>query len=136
MSSEENKALVRRWLDHGWQAEDTVAMMDEIWAEDVVIHYPHVTMDGLDQLKRHVVDTKAALQDPVGTTRVILAEGDKVAYHCTFSATHAGEFMGIAPTGKRITITATGIARVANGKIVEVFENFDSLGLMKQSGAV
>ena len=67
-----------------------------------------------------------------------MADGgdDSVAYHITFSATHTGGFAGIAATGKRITMTSTAILRIVNGKIAEVYENFDSLGMMKQMGAM
>jgi len=49
---------------------------------------------------------------------------------------HKGELNGIAPTGKQIAITGVTICRLANGKIVEGFVNWDALGLMRQLGVV
>jgi hypothetical protein len=49
---------------------------------------------------------------------------------------HTGELMGIAPTGKQFTVTATGIFRCANGLDAEHTVNFDALGLMQQLGAI
>ena len=136
MSTEENKALVKRWLEQGYRLEDPTALIDETWAEDVVINRPGMKLEGRDQLKRYVADTKAALHDSQVTVKAIIAEGDSVAVHVTLSVTHAGEFMGIAATGKRITITATAILRIVNGKIAEVYEDYDALGMMKQIGAI
>ena len=44
--------------------------------------------------------------------------------------------MGIAPTGKQVTVTAISINRVANGKRVEEWLNFDALGMLQQLGVV
>ena len=136
MSTEENKALVKRWNEQGYKLEDPTALIDETWAEDVVINRPGMKLEGRDQLKRYVADTKAALHDFQFTVKAMIAEGDSVAIHVTLSVTHAGELMGIAATGKRITITATAILRIVNGKIAEVYEDYDALGMMKQIGAI
>jgi predicted ester cyclase len=50
--------------------------------------------------------------------------------------THEGEFRGIAPTGKQITVTGIGIFRFSDGKVVESWDNFDQLGMMQQLGVV
>jgi predicted ester cyclase len=52
----------------------------------------------------------------------------------TSRGTHEGELMGIAPTGKRIDVTAVGIWRVSEGKIAEAWLVFDALGMMQQLG--
>jgi steroid delta-isomerase-like uncharacterized protein len=54
----------------------------------------------------------------------------------TTTGTHKGSFMGIAPTGKRVTITGISIHRIAGGKIVEEWQEWDSLGLMQQLGVI
>lgn len=50
--------------------------------------------------------------------------------------THRGEFLGIAPTGKRIVYTGFDMSRVSGGRIVEAWAGYDALGLMRQLGAV
>jgi predicted ester cyclase len=65
-----------------------------------------------------------------------IAEGDRVVSRMTSSATHTGEFQGILPTGKRITVTGIWIDRVADGKIVERWGVIDTLGVMQQLGAI
>jgi predicted ester cyclase len=59
-----------------------------------------------------------------------------VAYRWTASGTHEGELMGIPPTGDRMTITGTAIARISVGRIEEGWQNFDALGMMQQLGAI
>ena len=50
--------------------------------------------------------------------------------------THKGEFMGIGPTGKRVTATGIDIVRIANGKIVERWGEFDNMAILQQIGAL
>jgi predicted ester cyclase len=54
----------------------------------------------------------------------------------TATATHKGELMGIAPTGKQVTITGIAIDRIDGGKIVEEWENFDRMSMMQQLGVI
>ena len=66
----------------------------------------------------------------------MVAEGDKVAYRWTLTGTHKGEFEGIPPTNKKVTVWAISISRIAGGKIVEDWSRVDTLGLMQQLGVV
>ena len=65
-----------------------------------------------------------------------IAEGDMVASRLTVHGTHKGEFMGMPPTGKQITITGTDIVHIKDGKAVERWGNFDDLGMMQQLGVI
>ena len=64
------------------------------------------------------------------------AEGEKVVLRFTFRGTHQGEFLGVAPTGKRVTMAGIDIFRIADGKIVELWGQEDVLGMMQQLGAI
>ena len=66
----------------------------------------------------------------------VVAEGDKVARRVTWTGTHKGEYMGIAPTGKKITLTVITIERIEGGKIAEQWGEADMLGLMQQFGVI
>jgi predicted ester cyclase len=68
--------------------------------------------------------------------RIRFAEGDKVVSRQTAAGTHKGEFQGIAPTGKKGTVTAIVIGRIVNGKFVESWTNMNSLGLMQVLGVI
>jgi predicted ester cyclase len=64
----------------------------------------------------------------------VIAEGDGVAARWITRATHRGEFMGIPPTGNRVEIMSMGVFRFSNGRIVESWDNYDTLVLMRQLG--
>ena len=70
------------------------------------------------------------------TMEDVFAAGDRVAVRFTACGTHLGEFMGVPPSGKQITMTAILIHRLAGGKMVEDWEWSDSLGFMQQLGLV
>jgi steroid delta-isomerase-like uncharacterized protein len=64
-----------------------------------------------------------------------VAENDKVATRKSFTGTHDGEFLGVPPTGRRVTINVIDIVRVQDGMIVEHWNTVDLLGAMQQMGA-
>lgn len=78
----------------------------------------------------------AAFPDGQLTIDDVVTEGEKLACRFAFPATHRGDFLGIPPTGKRITLAGNTILRFANGKCVERWNNADMLGLLQQLGAV
>jgi predicted ester cyclase len=61
--------------------------------------------------------------------------GDRVACRFRISGTHSGPLMGIPATGKPVSFLATGIFRVADGKLAENWVNIDALGMLQQIGA-
>ncbi len=79
---------------------------------------------------------RAAFPDLHQTIEEQISEGDKVAYRWTARGTHQGGLMGIAPTGNRVTFTGISIARLVDGKIEEIWENHDALGMMQQLRAI
>jgi predicted ester cyclase len=75
-----------------------------------------------------------AVSDAHGTIEDMVAEGDKVACRCSFRGIHKGDLMGIAATGKQITLTGIVIYRIVDGRIQEEWDYSDTLGLMQQLG--
>ena len=65
-----------------------------------------------------------------------MAEGDKVTVRITVEGTHKGGQLGVAPTGRRIKIAGVVIIRIANGQLVEGWNRWDQLGLLRQIGAL
>ncbi len=119
MSAEENKAVVRRSVEEGWNSGD-VANVDQFYAADYVHHesaQPHIR--DIEALKQSLLPMAAAFPDIQTTIEDLIAEGDKVVKRYTIRGTHRGEFQGIPPTGKQVTITGITIYRLAGGKIVE-----------------
>ena len=70
------------------------------------------------------------------TIEDIIAEGDKVWIRLSYTGTHTGEFRGLVPTGKKVTMTAVDIYRIVNGKLVEYWNVTDSSVFNKQLGLV
>jgi predicted ester cyclase len=65
-----------------------------------------------------------------------IAEGDKVVNRVTARGTHLGDFRGIPPTGKQVTVAGITIDRIAGGKLVESWTSWDFLGILQQLGVV
>lgn len=66
----------------------------------------------------------------------VLLEKVAPAGHWTGRGTHKGELMGVPPTNKEVRVTGISIDRIAGGKIVEHWENFDQLSMMQQLGVI
>jgi len=64
----------------------------------------------------------------------LVADDDSVALAYTITGTHQGEFMGLAPTGRKISARGVQIARFQNGKLVERWGSSDQLGILQQLG--
>ena len=124
---EKNKAAVRNWFEEGWNKHN-FDIMDEYFAPEFV----NANGQNFDEFKQFISTALAAFPDIHFTLDVQIAEGDKVATRWTFRGTHQGEFMGIAATGKQVTVTGINISRHTNGKYVEDWGNWDLLGLMEQ----
>jgi steroid delta-isomerase-like uncharacterized protein len=136
MSTEENKALVRRYFEEAWN-KGNVGVIDMLMATDYSRYMSEpakpLTREGQ---KQRITTFRQALPDLHLTIDDLIAEGDKVVFRITVRGTHQGAFMGVSPTGKSVTVTAIDIARFADGKIVEHWGQMDSLGLMQQLGVV
>ena len=135
MSTEENKAVYWRIYDEAFNKKN-IAIIDELVDPSFVYHDPHNPQEGPEQQKEMVTTYLNAIPDMRFMVEDWVAEGDKVAMRWKAIGTHKGEFMGIAPTGKKVTATGISIARFTDGKMVEEWESLDMLGLMQQIGAI
>lgn len=131
--SEQNKAIVRRWIKE--LDKHNFEIMDELVSPDVAFHMPGNTM-AFEPYKQFVCDVYEALPDLHHELEDLFADGDYVMMRATDSGTQKGVFMGVPPTGKKVTVTAMGIFRIKQGKVVEGWEELDMLGLMQQIGAL
>jgi steroid delta-isomerase-like uncharacterized protein len=134
MSTEENKALVRRAYEALNQGNWEVTY--EAFSPDIVVHNASTTMQGLEAYKQFVSAFLTAFPDARFTLEDVIAEGDTVVFRHTWRGTHTGNFRGIPPTGKQVSGTAIIITRNVNGKAVELWSNYDDLGLLQQLGVV
>jgi steroid delta-isomerase-like uncharacterized protein len=136
MSTETNKATVRRMNDQLWN-EGRVDLIGEFFTEDTVSHAAGLpSSSGLEEVKAGVVMAQNAYTDLRLSFGDLIADGDKVAYTWTLQGVHQGELYGIPPTGKQVTTSGVTINRLVNGRIVETWMYPDTMGLMQQLGVV
>ena len=133
--SEANKAVVRRWMEEGFNKND-LSIADETFAENQVFHFSAEEVRGIDAFKELVTAYKRAFPDSSITVDEQVAEGDSVATRFTFRGRHTGELNGVAPSGKAINVGALAISHVREGKTVETWQNFDEVTMLKQIGAM
>ena len=132
-TAEENKRIVRRIRDEVEEQEDFDAI-DEIFAEDVVMHTPMGEFRGPEAIKEMYEQERGAFPDSTETIHEFIAEGDIVAMRLTERGTHGSEFMGIEPTGRAFEIQTMAFFRLKDGKIAEWWMQPDTLGIMQQLG--
>ena len=136
MSAENNKALVRRYVEEVLNQRN-LAVVDELFASTFVDHDSSMPeARGPSGIKRMAAMVHASFPDLHFKIEDMIAEGDKVVYRYSVRGTHQKDFMGIAATGKQISFTGIHIYRVGDGKLQEEWENSDTLRLMRQLGVI
>jgi predicted ester cyclase len=136
MSTETNKTTNRRFYEEIIN-QKKLALVDEVAGPNYVSHgFPPGLPPGREGLKAFVGAFHAAFPDGHLTIDQMIAEGDTVATRLTFHGTHTHEFMGIAPTGKKVTVPALDMARFEGGKLVEHWGGPDQMSLMQQLGVI
>jgi predicted ester cyclase len=133
MAERENKALVRRLFDEIFN-HGSDSVVDELVAENYVDHSPFkAPAPGAQGFKMRTQMLRSAFVQKVDFGP-FLAEDDLVAFSWTFHGVHTGPLMGIAPTGIAGSMSGINVERLANGKIVEHWSQFDLVGLLRQLG--
>ncbi len=136
MSTEENKALVRRFyeeIDKG-----NLAAMDELVAEDYLDHSPP-PFPGLAPGREGLKQAFEIFWKATPGTHQIedqIAEGDRVVTRFTAYGAHEDDLPGIPRTGAKLEMTATVIHRIADGKLAEKWSDKDMLGFLQQLGVI
>jgi steroid delta-isomerase-like uncharacterized protein len=130
--SEQNKQTIRRLIDEFWNNQN-FDVADQMFAPDAVYQTDGVTQS-YAEVKAAFMQTRHAFPDMRVSVDDLLAEGDKVALRWTALGTHKNEFIGIAPTNRQVTMTGLTIYRFSDGRIVQAWNNSDSLGMLRQLG--
>src|ERR687893_394108 len=133
-TAEENKAIFRRYVEEvGNQLN--LELVDEIF-ERYISHQPDgSTLErGPEDVKRFTEEWRSAFPDWRISIDEQIAEGDKVVNRVTLRGTHQRQFRGMAPTGQEMEFKAVTIFRFSpEGKVVERWDYFDQLRLVRQS---
>ena len=135
MSLEENKALVRRYLEQvTGGAEAMASAVDELLAPDFVAHVGANRPRTRDEHREGLARLGRAFSEGRLTIHHLVAEGDLVVARFTVDITHTGEFMGHPPTGKQARNMVMDIYRIARGRIAEVWGLANMLDFLRQLG--
>ena len=135
--SEENKKLMRRWFEEVWnkgRADAIDEMFDEYGVAHGLSDDPSNPITGPQGFRPFHTTFREAFPNMIIVVEDMVAEGDKVAARCSVRAKHEGEFIGRAATQSPVEFTGIAIVRIANGKIVEAWNNFDFMTMYKQVG--
>lgn len=136
VSLDANKALVRRLFDDDISRGD-LAAADDIIHPDFVDHTnPPQWRHGIAGHKAIVALFRSVFPDLTWRADALIAEEDLVAARTTMTGTQRGDFFGVPPTGRRVTVSGVHVLRVQDGKLVEHWGNNDDLGLLRQLGAL
>lgn len=137
MTTQQNKDLVCRYVESVLNQRN-LGMADALVAPDAVMYHAGAPgpIRGLDAIKSFISAFRTSFPDLRSPVEDVVAEGDRVMVRFTWSGTQRGEFQGIAPTGKSFTTTGSGLYRIQDGKIAEVWAEFDTLALLTQLGAM
>ncbi|HZF59115.1 MAG TPA: ester cyclase [Rubrobacter sp.] len=132
----DNKALVRRFVDEV-QSGGNIDLIDEVCSPGFVNHSapPGIPADR-EGIKILTAMFRGAFPDSHFTIEDMVAEGDKVVTRKTFHGTHEGEFMGMPPSGRAVSMGLIDIVRISDGRVVEHWSVGDSLGMMQQLGVI
>jgi C-1 hydroxylase len=129
---EENKAIIRSLYEADNKKD--LSILDEIISPD--FYDPTFKLQGAEGYKQFETAFFRAFPDWVETIEDIIAEGDKVWVRFTGTGTHKGEWLGLAPTGKKMTLKAVQIWRIVDGKVVAKESIGDLLDVFKQLGVI
>jgi steroid delta-isomerase-like uncharacterized protein len=129
--TDSERDLGRRWFEEVWNQGRREAVA-ELLAPDAVIHDGGIDSAGPEGFFSFYERMRATLSDLHVSVEDTIAEGDKMCVRWSCTAKHTGDGLGIAPTGATIHVTGISVIRVADGKMVEGWQNWDMLGMMEQ----
>jgi C-1 hydroxylase len=132
MSLEENKAIILSLYEADNKKD--LSILDEVISPD--FYDPTFKLRGAEGYKQFENAFFRGFPDWIETIEDIIAEGDKVWVRFTGTGTHKGEWLGLAPTGKKMTLKAVQIWRIVDGKVVAKESIGDLLDVFKQLGVI
>ena len=137
MSILENKELVRRYLsaDANEVRKSLADGKDEYYSPEFKVHTP-TGDNNLGEYNQLMWSIVSAFPDGKYDCDDIVAEGDKVVGRYHFTGTHEGDFLGIAPTGRKVKIEGICIFKIRDARLVDMWVVNDMLGLLQQLGAL
>ena len=130
-TTEEIKAIARHYVDV-WNQHDP-AVLDTVFAANAVRHDPAT---GIESIRAIMQALLTSFPDLLLTIDQELADEDCAILRWTATGTHNGDFQGIPPTGKSINVKGNSVYQCADGKMIAEHSIWDTLGMLKQLGAI
>lgn len=137
MTAEDNKQLVQRQFDEIWNGANWETV-EELFAPDYVNHDPYNPDQprGPQGFRQRVEGYRGVLDEFDLRVERQIAEGDLVETHWSLRGVHRGTLEGVEPTGRRVEVDGQLLSRIVDGRFVEEWVHWDTLGLLRQIGAV
>ena len=133
--AQKNKELVNKTFEI--VANGDYDSMDDYIAQDYVRHCqatPDLVIESLDAFKDFIRNDRKSIPDQKLNVKMLVAEGDLVAFWATYTGTQTGQLGPFPPTGKSANLDFSGVHRVENGKVVETWVTWDNLTILGQLG--
>jgi len=131
--------LVRRWFDELFNRGD-LAVADEILADDVSYDGPQSLspsdVTGPTDIKAYVETYQTAFPDLYYTVEDVTATDGEVRVRWSAMGTHENDLFGIEPTGEGFTVDGINVFSVADGRITDVYAQWDTLKMVQELGVV
>jgi steroid delta-isomerase-like uncharacterized protein len=132
----ENMAVSRRFFEDVCTAGNLDAIRELVTDDAVHRDRDAEEYHGPEGVREWISGYRSAFPDLHVTIEKQVADGDQVATRWTTRGTHRGELWGIAPSGRRFTITGVTVDRFVDGRIAESEESWDALGMLQQLGVI
>ena len=129
--TEQERDLGRRWFEEVWNKGRREAVA-EMLLPDAVLHEAGIDSVGPVGFYPLFDRLSAAFSDIHVSTDDVIVDGDKICVRWSFSGKHTGGGLGFAATGVVVHTTGNTIMRVADGMLIEGWQNWDMLGLIQQ----
>ena len=136
-NTEQNKQVVQRFLEECWN-HGNLNKASEFLTETVRFHdpvFPNLSA-GIQNAKNHIEGSRQAFPDLRITIDDTIAERNEVVLHWSASGTHKGQFLGMQPTNRKVTVDGTSIYRLEGSKIAESHANWNLATMMAQLGVI
>jgi steroid delta-isomerase-like uncharacterized protein len=136
-SPEANKKVVQRFVEECWN-QGNLNKVSELLTEQVQFHdavFPNLN-PGVQNIKNHIEGCRRAFPDLKFTIDDTIAERNEVVNHWRATGTHKGQFLGMQPTNRKVTIDGTSIYRIEGAKIAESHANWNLASMMQQIGVI
>jgi steroid delta-isomerase-like uncharacterized protein len=133
---ERNKALVLRSLNEVYTGGD-VAAADEVFSADFVgwdPTFPGGALRGPEGIRGNVERGHESFENWRFDVEDVIAEGDRVVTRVVMRGRSKARFLGMDPTGQEVEVSGITIHRIADGKIVERWGNWNTIGMLQQLG--